>query len=33
MHLLRNDPQRRTAFLNRVAAPIANTLFACGLMP
>ena len=33
IQLLRNDPQMRTAFLNRVAAPIANKLFACGLIP
>ena len=30
---LRNDPQMRTAFLNRVAAPIANKLFECGMIP
>ena len=30
---LRNDPQMRTAFLNRVAAPIANKLFDCGMIP
>lgn len=30
---LRNDPQRRTAFLNRVAAPIANKMFECGMIP
>jgi hypothetical protein len=33
IQLLRNDPQMRTEFLNRVAAPIANKLFACGLIP
>jgi ABC-type Fe2+-enterobactin transport system substrate-binding protein len=33
IQLLRNDPQMQTEFLNRVAAPIANKLFACGLMP
>jgi ABC-type Fe2+-enterobactin transport system substrate-binding protein len=33
IQLLRNDPQMRTAFLNRVAAPIANKLFECGLIP
>jgi hypothetical protein len=33
IQLLRNDPQMRTAFLNRVAAPIANTLFECGMIP
>ena len=30
---LRNDPQMRTAFLNKVAGPIANKLFACGMIP
>jgi len=30
---LRSDPQRRTAFLNRVAAPIANKMFDCGMIP
>jgi len=30
---LRNDPQMRTAFINLVAAPIANKLFACGMIP
>ena len=33
IQLLRNDPQMRTAFLNRVAAPIANKLFECGMIP
>ena len=33
MGLLRNDPQMRTAFLNQVAAPIANKLFECGMIP
>jgi hypothetical protein len=31
--LLHNDPQMRTAFINQVAAPIANKLFECGLIP
>jgi hypothetical protein len=30
---LRNDPQMRTEFLNLVAAPIANKLFECGMIP
>lgn len=30
---LRNDPQMRAAFINRVAAPIANKMFECGLLP
>jgi|SRR6516164_5208823 hypothetical protein len=30
---LKNDPQMRTAFINKVAAPIANKMFQCGLIP
>jgi len=30
---LRNDPQMRTVFINQVAAPIANKLFECGMIP
>ncbi len=30
---LRNDPQMRTHFLNKVAGPIANKMFECGLIP
>ena len=33
IELLHNDPQMRTAFLNRVAAPIVNKLFECGMIP
>jgi len=28
-----NDPQMRAAFINGVAAPIANRLFECVLIP
>ena len=31
--MLRNDPQMRSAFINRVAAPIANKMFECGMIP
>ena len=31
--LLRADPQMRTAFINRVAAPIVNKMFDCGMIP
>ena len=31
--ILKNDPQMRVAFINRVAAPIANKMFECGLIP
>jgi hypothetical protein len=30
---LRNDPERRTAFIDKVAASIANKLFDCGVIP
>jgi hypothetical protein len=30
---LRNDPQMRAAFINRVAAPVANKMFECGMIP
>jgi hypothetical protein len=31
--LLKNDPKMREQFLNKVAAPIANKMFECGLIP
>jgi hypothetical protein len=31
--LLRSDPQMRAEFINRVAAPVANKLFECGMIP
>lgn len=33
IQLLHNDPQMRQAFLNHVAAPIANKLFECRMIP
>ena len=30
---LRNAPEMRLAFINRVAAPIANKMFECGMIP
>jgi hypothetical protein len=33
VQLLRNDAQMRTAFINKVAAPIANRMFECGMIP
>ncbi len=30
---LKSDPQMREAFINRVAAPIANKMFDCGMIP
>jgi hypothetical protein len=31
--LLKGDPQMQQAFINKVAAPIANKMFECGLIP
>ena len=31
--MLRTDPQMRTEFLNRVAGPVANKMFECGMLP
>ena len=33
MGLLKSDPQLRTAFMNKVAGPIANKMFDCGMIP
>ena len=33
VQMLRNDPQMRTAFIDKVAAPMANKMFECGLVP
>jgi hypothetical protein len=33
VNFLRSDPQMRAAFIDRVAAPIANKLFECGMIP
>jgi len=30
---LKSDPQARAAFLNKVAGPIANKMFECGMIP
>ena len=31
--MLKSDPQMRERFLNKVAAPIANKMFECGMIP
>jgi hypothetical protein len=31
--ILRNDPQMRAQFINKIAAPIANKMFECGMIP
>jgi hypothetical protein len=33
IQFLQSDPQMRTLFINKVAAPIANKLFECGMIP
>ena len=33
IQLLREDPQMRAAFINKVAAPVANRMFECGMIP
>jgi hypothetical protein len=33
IQILKNDPKMRTAFLNKVAPPIANKMFECGMIP
>jgi hypothetical protein len=33
IQIMRNNPDMRTAFINQVAAPIANKMFECGLIP
>jgi hypothetical protein len=30
---LKSDPQMRTIFINKVAGPIANKMFQCGMIP
>jgi hypothetical protein len=33
IQMLRGDPQMSAAFINKVAAPIAIRMFACGMIP
>ena len=33
VQMLQGDPQMRAAFIDRVAAPIANKMFECGMIP
>ena len=33
MEFLRNDSQARVAFIDRIAAPVLNKMFECGLIP
>jgi hypothetical protein len=33
VQFLRNDPSARTAFIDKVAGPVVNKLFECGMVP
>ncbi len=33
VNFLRSDPQMRALFIDKVAAPVANKLFECGMIP
>jgi hypothetical protein len=33
IQLLRGDPQMRAAFIDKIAAPVANKMFECGMIP
>jgi hypothetical protein len=33
IQMLKGDPQLRTEFINKVAGPVANKMFECGLIP
>jgi len=33
VEFLKSDPQARTAFLNKIAGPIVNKMFECGMIP
>ncbi len=33
IQMMKSDPQMRKAFIDKVAAPIANKMFECGMIP
>lgn len=33
IQLLRDDTQMRAMFINRIAGPVANKMFECGMLP
>jgi len=33
INMLRGDAQMRTAFIDKIAAPVANKMFECGMIP
>src|SRR5262249_40945331 len=33
IQMLKGDPQLRTEFINKIAGPVANKMFECGMIP
>jgi hypothetical protein len=33
INFLRSNPEMRTVFINKIAAPVANKMFECGMIP
>jgi transcriptional regulator GlxA family with amidase domain len=33
INFLRNDAQARTVFINKIAGPVVNKMFECGMVP
>jgi hypothetical protein len=33
VQFLKNDPQARTTFINKIAGPVVNKMFECGMVP
>jgi len=33
IQMLKNDSQMRETFINKIAAPVANKMFECGMIP
>lgn len=33
VQFLKNDPQARTEFINKIAGPVVNKMFECGMVP
>ena len=33
VNFLKSDPQARTAFINKIAGPVVNKMFECGMVP
>jgi hypothetical protein len=33
INFLRNDPRARTEFINKIAGPVVNKMFECGMIP